>query len=250
MINNYATDWLLVMTDNRTTARLSNMINNIINYIGTQHGPIVGPQSDCSGLWATINTYLHGIMVWSQSWSIIWWYGPKVSMVPKYGPKVGTARHSWYFGTIGTLEHWNGWNIVLWNIGTVGTLVRLGPYLGIIFVNIISLSTSFLCQWHISVSTISLSAPFLCQHHFFVSYMLLSVTCYYQRHIFVNNTSLSVNHICQSSVGMEWCFLEWCFLEWCFLEWCFVERYSLEWCFWNDIPWNAWDCWKASIVME
>ena len=62
MINNYAIDWLLVMTDNRTTVRLSIMTNNVINHIGTQHGPIVGPQSDCSGLRATMNT----------------WYDPKV----------------------------------------------------------------------------------------------------------------------------------------------------------------------------
>ena len=146
-------------------------------------------------------------------------------MVPKYGPKVGTASHSWYFGTIGTLEHWNGWNIVLWNIGTVGTLVlwNIGTVGTLVLWNIgtvgtlvlwygwdswdrileSSLSASFLCQHHFFVNDTSLSAPFLCQHHFFVSYMLLSVTCYYQRHIFVNDTSLSVNHLCQSSVGME-----------------------------------------------
>ena len=94
----------------------------------------------------TIPSFLQSTNAPNHSSKLLTRYGPKVSMVPKYGPKVGTARHSWYFGTIGTLEHWNGWNIVLWNIGTVGTLVRLGPYLGIIFVNIISLSTSFLCQ--------------------------------------------------------------------------------------------------------
>ena len=60
------------MTDNYTTAWLLVIINNVINRTGKQHGPIVGPQSDCSGLRATMNT----------------WYGTKVDpsyhgMIPK-----------------------------------------------------------------------------------------------------------------------------------------------------------------------
>ena len=165
------------------------MTNNVINHIGTQHGPIVGPQSDCSGLWATINTYLHGIMVWSQSWSIIWWYGPKVSMVPKYGPKVGTASHSWYFGTLEwleyrTLEHWNSWYF-----GTVGTV-------GIV-------SWNHLCQHHFFVSIISLSMTHLCQHHFFVSTISLSATCYCQWHVIVSDMLLSATHLCQWHISIS-----------------------------------------------
>ena len=137
------------------------MTNNVINHIGTQHGPIVGPQSDCSGLWATINTYLHGIMVWFQSQ-----YGSKIWSQSWHGQPQLVLWNNWYFGTLEwleyrTLEHWNSWYF-----GTVGTV-------GIV-------SWNHLCQHHFFVSTISLSMTHLCQHHFFVSTISLSATCYCQ----------------------------------------------------------------------
>ena len=86
IFSNYTTDWL------------SNIINNVTNHTGTQHGPIVGPQSDYSGLWATMNT----------------WYGPKVDpshhgMI--HTTKVGKGPHTYfdtaYFGII----FWNDYSL-------------------------------------------------------------------------------------------------------------------------------------------